>query len=161
MTVTQETLDKLARYDTPTVCNVIELFDVRPRDTGFMDGRIEACFPGLAPMVGFASTAVFRSSAPPAGGDAYGDFIEQVEAFDELPGPAVVVFQDTDDPPVGATFGEVMCSVYRADARMPIDECIRLAGEMGFDAVEILEVQMHRKDNAYLQSLKRQALVAG
>ena len=114
MTVTQETLDKLARFDTPTVCNLIELFDVRPRDTGFMDGRIEACFPELAPMVGFASTAVFRSSAPPAGGDAYGDFIEQVEGFDELPGPAVMVFQDTDDPPVGATFGEVMCSVYQA-----------------------------------------------
>ena len=32
----------------------------------------------------------------------------------DLPGPAVVVFQDLDDPPVGATFGEVMCSVYKA-----------------------------------------------
>ncbi len=50
---------------------------------------------------------------------------------------------------------------YRSDARLPVDECIRLAGEMGFDAVELLEVQMHRKDNGYLQSLKRQALVAG
>ncbi|MBA3572466.1 MAG: RraA family protein, partial [Pyrinomonadaceae bacterium] len=28
--------------------------------------------------------------------------------------PGVVVFQDLDDPPVGATFGEIMCSVYRA-----------------------------------------------
>jgi regulator of RNase E activity RraA len=26
----------------------------------------------------------------------------------------VVVFQDLDDPPVGATFGEVMCSTYQA-----------------------------------------------
>ncbi|MCR4412547.1 MAG: RraA family protein, partial [Thermoguttaceae bacterium] len=34
--------------------------------------------------------------------------------FDSLPGPAVMVFQDLDDPPVGATFGEVMCSVYQA-----------------------------------------------
>jgi hypothetical protein len=30
-----------------------------------------------------------------------------------------------------------------------------LAGEMGFDAVEILEKQMHRRDSPYLQSLKR------
>ena len=36
-----------------------------------------------------------------------------------------------------------------------------MAGEMGFDGVEILEAQMHRKDNAYLQSLKRQAMRAG
>jgi sugar phosphate isomerase/epimerase len=42
-----------------------------------------------------------------------------------------------------------------------IEECIDLAGEMGFDGVEVLEVQMRRRDNAYLQSLKRQAMLAG
>lgn len=114
MSITRETLTKLAEFDTPTICNVIELFDVRPRDVGFMDGRIRADFPELPPMVGFAATAAFRSGAPPADGDAYGSFIEQVETFAELPGPAVVVFQDLDDPPIGATFGEVMCSVYKA-----------------------------------------------
>jgi len=114
MAITKETLDKLRAFDTPTICNVIELFEVRPQDCGFMDGRIKANFPELAPMVGFASTAAFRSAAPPAGGDAYGSFIEQVKRFDELPGPAVMVFEDLDDPPVGATFGEVMCSVYQA-----------------------------------------------
>jgi len=114
MTVSQETLDKLQAFDTPTICNVIELFDVRPCDAGFMDGRIRSNFPEMAPMVGFAATAAFRSGAPPAGGDAYGSFIDQVATFPNLPGPAVMVFQDLDDPPVGATFGEVMCSTYRA-----------------------------------------------
>lgn len=114
MPIARETLQKLAEFDTPTICNVIELFGVRPRDAGYMDGRIRADFPELPPMVGFASTAAFRSGAPPAQADAYGSFIDQVETFAELPGPAVVVFQDLDDPPVGATFGEVMCSVYKA-----------------------------------------------
>ncbi|MEE8452405.1 MAG: RraA family protein, partial [Thermoguttaceae bacterium] len=114
MSVTPETLETLAQFDTPTICNVIELFDVRPRDTGFMDERIRAGFPELPPMVGFAATAAFRSGAPPAGGDAYSDFIEQVEHYAGLPGPAVMVFQDLDNPAVGATFGEVMCSVYQA-----------------------------------------------
>jgi len=50
---------------------------------------------------------------------------------------------------------------YRAASRLRIEDCIALAGKMGFDAIEILEKQMHRKDNAYLQSLKRQALTAG
>jgi len=50
---------------------------------------------------------------------------------------------------------------YRAASRLKIEDCITLAGQMGFDAVEILEKQMHRTDNAYLQSLKRQALTAG
>ena len=50
---------------------------------------------------------------------------------------------------------------YRADSKLPIEECIRMAAEMGFDAIEVLEIQMEHKENAYLQSLKRQALAAG
>jgi regulator of RNase E activity RraA len=112
--ISSDTLAKLAKYDTPTICNIIELFDFCPRNRGYMDGRIKANFAHLPPMVGFASTACFRSDAPPSGGDAYGSMDKQVAGFAELPGPAVVVFQDLDDPPVAATFGEVMCSVYKA-----------------------------------------------
>lgn len=114
MTVTRETLDKLAKFDTPTICNVIELFEIRPRNIGYMDARIKCNFPELPPMVGFAATASFRCDAPPQGGDAYGSIDAQLERFSNLPGPAVVVFQDLDDPAVGATFGEVMCSSYQA-----------------------------------------------
>ncbi len=113
MAVTGATLKQLAQFDTPTICNVIELFDVRPRYAGFMNAQIKANFPEMPPMVGFASTASFRSGAFPGAGDAYGTLERQVEGFAELPGPAVVVFQDLDDPPVGATFGEVMCSTYK------------------------------------------------
>ncbi|HEV3339316.1 MAG TPA: RraA family protein [Pirellulales bacterium] len=111
---TAATLEKLARFDTPTICNVIELFDFCPRNRGYMDGRIRSNFAHLPPMVGFASTACFRSDAPAGAGDAYGSMERQVATFAELPGPAVVVFQDLDDPPVAATFGEVMCSTYKA-----------------------------------------------
>jgi len=114
MPITSDTLKRLAQFDTPTICNAIELFDVRHRATGFMNGQIKSNFPEMSPMVGFASTASFRSSAFPGKGDAYGSMEKQVEGFAELPGPAVVVFQDLDDPAVGATFGEVMCSTYKA-----------------------------------------------
>jgi regulator of RNase E activity RraA len=114
MAISAATLNRLAQFDTPTICNVIELFDVRPRYAGFMNAQIKANFPEMPPMVGFASTASFRSGAFPGTGDAYGSMEQQVEGFAALPGPAVVVFQDLDDPPVGATFGEVMCSTYKA-----------------------------------------------
>jgi len=114
MTLSRETLERLARFDTPTICNVIELFDVRPRNRGYMDARVRCNFPEFPPMVGFAATAAFRSDAPPAKGDAYGSIEQQLEQFAALPGPPVVVFQDLDDPPVGAVFGEVMCSTYKA-----------------------------------------------
>jgi sugar phosphate isomerase/epimerase len=50
---------------------------------------------------------------------------------------------------------------YREGEKLPIEDCIDQAAEMGFDAVELLEVQMTRKDDAYLQSLKRRAFVQG
>jgi regulator of RNase E activity RraA len=112
-TISGSVLEKLARYDTPTICNVIELFEARPNMDGYMDGRIRAAFPEMAPMVGFAATATFRSAAVPQKG-SYVALEAQVEQFASLPGPSVVVFQDLDDPPVGATFGEVMCSTYKA-----------------------------------------------
>ena len=111
--ISKETLTNLAKYDTPTVCNVIELFDVRPRNLGYMNDSIRACFPKLPPMVGFALTSTFRSLDPPRSGAAYGGLTEQVEKFAELPGPPVVVFQDLDEPTASATFGEVMCTMYK------------------------------------------------
>ncbi|MDP6635704.1 MAG: sugar phosphate isomerase/epimerase family protein [Phycisphaerae bacterium] len=54
-------------------------------------------------------------------------------------------------------------SFYRfgAESNPTVDECIDRAGQMGFDGVEILELQLHRRDNEYLQSLKRRAFDAG
>ena len=50
---------------------------------------------------------------------------------------------------------------YRPGEQTTMEECIDLAAEIGFDAVELLEVQMHRKDGPYLQGLKRRAFLAG
>jgi 4-hydroxy-4-methyl-2-oxoglutarate aldolase len=107
-------LDRLRHYDSPTICNVIELLGIRPRTAGYMDARVRACFPHLAPMVGYASTATFRAGSPPRSGDVYAGLVKQVELIAASPGPAVVVFQDLDDPCVAATFGEVMCTTYQA-----------------------------------------------
>lgn len=114
MTISQETLTALVRFDTPTVCNVIELFNIRPRSTGYMNKHIQACFPELPPMVGFASTATFRALSPPRAGDAYSGLDDQLAKLPEIPGPPIIVFQDLDEPSAAATFGEVMCSTYKA-----------------------------------------------
>lgn len=106
--------EDLKKFDTPTICNAIELFDVRPRNVGFMNDTIKACFPKMPPMVGYAVTSTFRSMAPPRGNDVYASMSDQVAAYAGLSGPAVMVYQDLDVPIVSATFGEVMCSTYKA-----------------------------------------------
>jgi 4-hydroxy-4-methyl-2-oxoglutarate aldolase len=107
-------LARLTQFDTPTICNTIELFEVRPRQEGYMDGRIRACFPEMPPIAGYASTATMRCAFPKRDGDVYNSLDEQVSRFAELPGPPIVVYQDLDDPCVAATFGEIMCSTYQA-----------------------------------------------
>ncbi len=104
----------LRQFDTPTICNVIELFNVRPRTDGYMNGRIRACFPEMPAVVGYASTATIRTAFPRAEGSSYKSLDEQVQAFATLPGPPIVVFQDLDEPPAAATFGEIMCATYQA-----------------------------------------------
>ena len=111
--LTKEQLDELRQFDSPTICNAVELWNLRPRNTGYMSLAIKACFPAFPPMVGYALTSTFRSMAPPRGGDAYGSIGAQLEAFEDIPGPPVIVFQDLDEPSASATFGEVMCSTYK------------------------------------------------
>jgi 4-hydroxy-4-methyl-2-oxoglutarate aldolase len=111
--ITGEILARLGSFDTPTICNVIEIFDIRPRSQGFMDGRIQAAFPEMAPVVGFAATATFRAAWPALQADVYDNMEVQVQRFAELSGPPIVVFQDLDDPMTAATFGEIMCTTYK------------------------------------------------
>jgi regulator of RNase E activity RraA len=128
-------LELLRRFDTPTVCNVVELFDMRPRTAGYLGACIQACYPKLPPMVGYASTATFRSAAPPRSGNVYSGLTEQVASFANMPGPPVVVFQDLDNPTASATFGEVMCTTYKAFGAVGL---ITSGAARDLDQVEVL-----------------------
>ena len=60
MEITLATLKKLTKFDTPTICNVIELFDIRP-ESWVHGWPSKVQFPELPPIVGYACTASFRS----------------------------------------------------------------------------------------------------
>jgi 4-hydroxy-4-methyl-2-oxoglutarate aldolase len=111
-TLTAAQLERLQAFSTPTLSNAIEVFDVRPRSTGYMNGSIH-CLQSLdRPMVGYAVTGRYRCADPAAGGkaasrDAFWDWLMTI------PEPRVVVLQDLDDPPgVGSFWGEVMATVH-------------------------------------------------
>jgi L-ribulose-5-phosphate 3-epimerase len=50
---------------------------------------------------------------------------------------------------------------FKDGLKMPIERCIDEAARTGFDGVDILLMQMEKTDNAYLQTLKRRALING
>jgi regulator of RNase E activity RraA len=104
----------LRRYNTPTISNAIELFDVRPRNTGFLPHTIRCLLPNLGPMVGYAVTS--KTRAAPRGQDEpsidlLGDYLRYVASH---PAPKIAVGQDLDDPPgLGAQFGEVTATIHQ------------------------------------------------
>jgi 4-hydroxy-4-methyl-2-oxoglutarate aldolase len=117
-------LDALRRYDTPTIANAIETFDVQPRDVGYAGHEIRSIFPDVGVMVGYAATATIRARGLGAA-DHRADLFRHVRS---VPGPRVVVVQDLDDPPAcGALWGEVMATTFHAlgCAGVVTDGCVR------------------------------------
>ncbi len=50
---------------------------------------------------------------------------------------------------------------FKEGMKLPIETCIDEAARMGFDAVDVLLIQMENEENAYLQKVKRHALING
>src|SRR5277367_3906398 len=54
-------LEALARYDTPTICNAMEVIAPERRLIGYTTKPLVCPFPNLPPMVGYARTVTIRS----------------------------------------------------------------------------------------------------
>jgi regulator of RNase E activity RraA len=112
MAWSREVLERLKAHSTPTICNAIEEFALRPRHLGFMGPGIRCLFPELEPMVGYAVTLRIRAAeeppAPPPPRAAFWEFVRQ------QPEPRVVVVEDLDPTPVGSYWGEVQANLHQA-----------------------------------------------
>lgn len=74
--------------------------------------------------------------------------------------------EQTSSPQRACTRNPIAVSTYsfwrfKEDSKLSIERCIDESARMGFDAVEILHIQMEGEENGYLQRLKQQAFVNG
>ncbi len=106
-------LEALRKISTPTISNAIEMFQVRPRNEGFLSGEIRCIFPGLGRMVGYAFTASISADFP-AGTRTGLSRPEYWEASQAVPAPRVAVIRDLDNPAgKGSFWGEVNANIHR------------------------------------------------
>jgi regulator of RNase E activity RraA len=111
-------LEALARYDTPTICNAMEIVAPERRLTGYTTKPLVCPFPDLPPIVGYARTVTIRSVL--ASGLAAAEQHKRRTAYYEYVGtghgPRISVIQDIDGADVGygAFWGEVQSSVHKA-----------------------------------------------
>jgi len=111
MHILKETFEALRSLSTPTVSNAIELFNLRPRNEGYLSPDIRCLFPELGVMVGHAVTLRFAAEQPAA---RPGSRYESWNCMLETTEPRVLVLQDLDPPPgAGAFLGEVMATIHR------------------------------------------------
>lgn len=104
--------ENLRTLETCSASNAIEQFEVRLRNEGFVQGTARCLFPQLPPMLGYAVTAVIRSSAPPMAGRCYYNRMDWWNYLLTIPEPRVMVLQDLDHTPgIGAFVGEIHASI--------------------------------------------------
>ncbi len=108
-------LATLARFDTPTICNALEIAaPERPRSMGYTRQTLVAADPTLPPMVGYARTATIRAVAGLSAEDKRARSLEYYEYAAQGPGPTIVVVQDVDaQPGVAAWWGEVHTALHQ------------------------------------------------
>lgn len=111
-------LEALARYDTPTICNAMEVVAPERRLIGYTTKPLVCPFPNLPPMVGYARTVTIRSvlkSQLPVDEQSRRR-IAYYEYMGTGSGPRITVIQDIDGSDVGygAFWGEVQSNVHKA-----------------------------------------------
>ena len=110
---TADDLEALAVWDTPTICNGLELIVPERRAIGFTTASMVAAVPEGKPMVGLARVGFIRAKEAPRAKVA--DRLDWFDYVAEAAMPTIVVLQDLDDEPgYGAWWGEVHSTVHKA-----------------------------------------------
>jgi regulator of RNase E activity RraA len=113
--LTSSELAELAAFDTPTICNALELVAPERRALGFTTETLICPVVGQKPMVGYAKTAVIRATERPVLGAAAlrRGRLDYYRYVAEGAGPKLVVIQDLDfRRGIGCFWGEVNTAIH-------------------------------------------------
>ena len=137
--LTTEQLRDLQHWPSPAIANAIETFDIRPRNTGFMNQEIACQYPELGPIVGYAATCKIRANVPGSSDPDRKETSDWWEFIESIPAPRIVVIQDLDQPPIGSMWGEVNANA------LGVVGVITDGGVRDLDEVRELGFQFHSK----------------
>ena len=84
-------LETLRKYDTPTICNGLEIVVPHRRATGFTTAQMVSCNPKLPPIIGYARTVTIRAvePSPLSAAEQKEKRIAYYEYVASKPGPAI------------------------------------------------------------------------
>ena len=172
---TDADLKLLTTWDTPTICNALEVVVPHRRATGFTVRPMVCLDPSLAPIVGRARTATIRAMDPSArsAAELREVRIAYYEYLADADGPTVTVIQDIDpEPGFGAFWGEVNTAVHKGlgslgavtnGSMRDLDDCAPgfqlLAGEVGPSHAHVHVVDHGGPVNVYGMAVRHDDIV--
>jgi 4-hydroxy-4-methyl-2-oxoglutarate aldolase len=110
--LTAEQLNELRQFDTCTLANAIEKFDIRLRNQGFTGPGLRPFAADLQLLIGYAATVRVKSSNPPMQGGSFHDRNDWWASLLKMPAPCVAVVQDLEPAPGhGSVAGLIHCEV--------------------------------------------------
>ena len=105
--------EHLRQFDTPTICNALEIATGKGKVSGFTRKTLIASSPRLPSIVGFARTASIRCSTPYDAAQRRQKQLAYYSYVAQSPQPTIAVVQDIDSQPgLGAFWGEVNTHVH-------------------------------------------------
>ena len=105
--------ESLKKLDSPTIANALEIVLGARQTTGFTTLTPIVANEKLPPMIGYARTAMIRSSTPFDAKTARKNLLAYYEYIAQPPQPTIAVIQDIDSRPgLGAFWGEVNTHVH-------------------------------------------------
>lgn len=116
MTQNEEFVRSLARYDTPTICNAIEVAQGKRGFDDYTRGTFQAAMNGAKAMVGYARTAKIAGKNPSTESSEIikARRLDYFRYMADGPRPALCVVEDIDGPNcVSAWWGEVHTVVHK------------------------------------------------
>ncbi|WFA08067.1 RraA family protein [Tissierella sp. Yu-01] len=153
--LTVEQLKELSCFDTPTVCNALETFNMRLFTEGFM-------IPGMRlrtentnkAIVGYATTAKISASKP-GGIESNEKLLSYYETIRNSVEPTIAVIQDIDPTPIGSFWGEVQATVHKSLGSIgtltqggvrDINDCNRLGFHLFSTEILVSHAYIHVED---------------
>ena len=104
-----EVVEALGQFDSPTISNAIEHFEVRNPVTGYASMELRCQFPDLKPMVGYAVTCTSDTTTPWEKRPM--NFDNLLDAVQAAPKPAVLVTKYIGPDRLRSAFlGDMSCT---------------------------------------------------
>jgi regulator of RNase E activity RraA len=117
MPMTRGDLEKLTKFDTPTICNALSAIQPDAGRRNVTSETLYCPFPERGAMVGYARTATVRSAQPSGASDAdsLDTWLEYWRYLESGPMPSISVVQDLDGGQAGygSFWGEINSNVHR------------------------------------------------